>query len=91
MNRVKKYISVSRQAFMNHIELAKLLLFLAIYVKFTLCFPRKLINDACHAERRKSDAKKQLPLKKLFNMSVLNGRIQLDILSREGWVCNDLK
>lgn len=59
MNTVKKYTSVSRQTFMNHTELAKLLLFLANYVKFTLHSLRKLVNDACRGHRRKSEAGKQ--------------------------------
>lgn len=55
---------------MDHAELAELSgFFPPTHVKFILkFFQRKLMNDACHAERRKSDAEKHDLLTKLFNI-----------------------
>lgn len=43
---------------MNHEELSQTFTIPATHVKFII-FPKKKKIDACHAERRKSDAEKQ--------------------------------
>lgn len=52
---------------MNHTELGQPFTIPEIHIKFILHSSlRKLLKDACHAERRKSDDEKQLPLNKII-------------------------